>query len=87
MARKGGDNVPRVRIKRKDYKISDFSKWIAGKMLENGMNQTEMGALIGISQPAFQNRLKKGLFSYDDVLTLFEKLKATDEEILSLMKL
>lgn len=78
--------MPRVYIKRREYKVTDFSRWIAGKMLELKLNQTDMGQLIGISQSAFSNRLEKGLFSYEDMLILFEKLKATDEEILRLMK-
>ena len=79
--------MPRVRIKRKQYKVSDFTKWLVGKMHEYDLNQTDMGEMIGISQPAFSNRMEKGLFSDEDILSLFEKLKATDEEILRLMKL
>lgn len=79
--------MPRVSIKKKEYKVSDFSKWIVGKMYEQKLTQKDMGELIGITQPAFQNRLKKGLFSYSEVLTLFKELGASDTEILNLMKI
>lgn len=79
--------MPRIAIKRKEYKVSDFSKWLVSKMYETNMRQVDMAKLIGISQPAFSERLKKGLFSYADMLTLFESLKATDGEILTLMKM
>lgn len=79
--------MPRVAIKKKEYKVSDFSKWIVTKMYEHHLKQSDLAELIGISQPAFCNRLKKGLFSYSEILTLLEKLSATDEEILRLMKI
>lgn len=79
--------MPRVTIKKKEYKVSDFSKWLVGKMYECKLRQEDMAKLIGITQPAFSNRLKKGLFEYSEMLTLFQELNATDEEILKLMKL
>ncbi|MGN0352430.1 MAG: hypothetical protein ACI4ES_12325 [Roseburia sp.] len=79
--------MPRVAIKKKDYKVSDFSKWLVAKMYEQKLTQADMGKLIGITQPAFCNRLEKGLFSYSDMLTLFKELKASDAEILTLMKM
>lgn len=79
--------MPRVTIKRKTYMVSDLSKWIAGKMYESNITQDDLAQIIGISQPAFSNRLRKGLFSYEDMITLLKALHATDQEILRLMKL
>ena len=79
--------MPRVTIKKKEYKVSDFSKWIVGKMYEKELTQADLAKMIGITQPAFSNRLKKGLFSYSDMLILFKELKVSDSEILTLMKL
>lgn len=79
--------MPRVAIKKKEYKVTDLSKWIAGKMYELKLSQTDVAKMIGLSQPAFCQRLKKGMFSYEDLLTLFKNLKATDEEMLKMMKL
>ena len=78
--------MPRVTLKKKEYKVSDFSKWIIGKMYERGLTQANMACLIGITQQAFGRRLKLGMFSYYEMLVLLEKLDATDEEILRLMK-
>lgn len=78
--------MPRVTIKRKEYKASDLSKWIVGKMYELNLTQTDLAGYIGISQPAFCNRLRTASFSYRQLLTLFEKLHATDEEIVKMMK-
>ena len=79
--------MPRVAIRKKEYKASDLSKWIAAKMYETKLRQKQLADLIGISQPAFSHRLEKGQFDYKELLILFEKLEATDEEIVNLMKL
>lgn len=79
--------MPRVTINKKKYKVKDISTWIAGKMFEKKLRQEDLSKLLGISQPAFSNRMKKGLFSYSDLLELLKELDATDEEILRLMKL
>lgn len=79
--------MPRVAIKKKEYKISDLSEWIAGRMYALHIRQQDMAELIGIQQPAFCHRLKKGLFTYGELLSILKHLKATDEEILKLMKL
>lgn len=79
--------MPRVSIKKKDYMISDLSKWIVGKMYETKVRQREMAELLGITQPAFCQKLKSSYFTYGELLSVFKYLKATDEEILRLMKL
>ena len=67
--------------------VTDLSKWIVGKMYEMKLRQSDLAEMIGVSQPAFCQRLKKGMFSYEDLLTLLKNLNATDEEILKMMKL
>lgn len=79
--------MPRVAIKKKDYMVTDLSKWIVGKMYELDLTQSDLAEMIGISQPAFCQRLKKGMFSYIELLTLLKRLSATDEEILKMMKI
>ncbi len=79
--------MPRVSINKRKYKVNDFSKWVVGKMYELNITQSDISKMLGITQPAISNRLKKGLFSYAEVLTLLKELRATDEEILRLMKL
>lgn len=79
--------MPRVAIKKKEYKLSDFSKWLIGEMRERKLSQADIGKLLGISQPAVSQRLESGNFTYDQLLTLFSKLEAPDKDILRLMKL
>ena len=79
--------MPRVRFYKKNYMVKDLKEFIIGRMRTLGLTQEQMGKEINISQSSFSQRLNKSLFSYGDLLTLFKKLKATDEEILRLMKL
>ncbi|MFG6369276.1 MAG: hypothetical protein K1W16_12790 [Lachnospiraceae bacterium] len=79
--------MPRVVIKKKDYKQSDLSAYIVGRMYTLQIKQADMARELNITQPAFCNRLARGYFTYKDLLTIFKKLGATEEEIVRLMKL
>lgn len=79
--------MPRVAIKKKEYKVNDLSKWIVGEMREKKLRQKDIAKILGISQPAVSYRIEKGLFTYRELLTLFEKFETTDKDILHLMKL
>ena len=79
--------VLRITAKKKDYMVADLSKWIAGQMYLLGLKQSDLAKKIGITQPSFCQRLKKGLFNYEELLILLDALQATDEEILKMMKL
>lgn len=79
--------IPRVQLNRKKYMMKDLSEFITGRMKTQKLTQAQMGQEINLSQPAFNNRLKKGFFSYPELLTILKVLNATDEEILRLMKL
>lgn len=79
--------MPRVTIKKKDYKLSDLSAYIAGKMYAMQIRQADMAGELNISQPAFCKRLAKGLFTYEEMLTILKRVEATDDEILKLMKM
>lgn len=79
--------MPRIAAKKKDYMISDLSKWIVAKMYEKHVRQSELAGLIGISQPGFSLKLKNCSFTYGDILSILNRLEATDEEIIKLMKL
>ena len=81
--------MPRVTPNRKEYMIKDLPAWISGKMHVQRKYQKDVAKRLNITQPAFSCRLtdQRDTFSYGDLLTLFDELGATDEEILRLMKL
>lgn len=79
--------MPRVTIKKKQYKISDLSKYIVGEMFAQDISQAKMATSLGITQQGFSYKLKHNNFSYGDLLTIFEVLKTPDETKKKLMTL
>ena len=84
--------MPRVAVNKQKYMIKDLSKWIVGQMHEKGLNQAEVGQILGINQQSVSRRLldsKEGadVFSQGELILLFKELEATDEEILRLLKM
>lgn len=79
--------MPRVHINKKKYILQDFREWMVGRMRTLKKSQADMGRLLGISQPAFSNRLEKSNFEYSQILEILKELEATDEEILKFMRL
>lgn len=81
--------MPRVSIKRKEYKVIDLKGWVVHQMKLAGMRQTDLAKALGISQSRVSVMLKvprKGekipvdVFSYGDLLTLCELFGTSDEE-------
>lgn len=78
--------MPRVILTREARKVCDFSNWIIGKMYEKKKNQEYLASVLGITQPAFSVKLKKGNFKHSETLMILKELEATDEDILRMMK-
>lgn len=87
--------MPRVDLKKKEYKIKDIKGWVVKEMKLNGLRQEDVAAELGIKQSAMSQRIampKKGKppsdsFSYGDMLTLFKLFNTPDEERLFLLRL
>lgn len=78
--------MPRIKSRRKIYKSKDLGSWVAGKMREKHLTQKIMADELGISQPAYGKKLEKSQFTYFDLITIFEKLEISDDDILEVMK-
>ena len=79
--------MPRVRIKKKDYIITDFRKWLVGEMAVQGIRQKDVAEWPGVSQPAVSNKIKNGEFTLKELLTIFERFQVTEEQIGKLLKI
>ena len=88
--------MPRVAIKKKEYKILDFKGWIVHQMKMSGLTQYDIAEALGISQPNVSRMLKvpkRGerveidVFTYGDLLTLCELFEVSDEEKIRLLTL
>lgn len=93
--------MPRVAIKRKEYKLKDFKGWVVQQMHIRNMTQEELGKVLGISQQRVsvmlaipksdkekrEKRINDDPFSYGQVLTLCEFFDTSDEEKIRLLTL
>lgn len=79
--------MPKVILTREARKVNDFSNWIVGRMYEKKKSQENLASILGVTQPAFSIKLKKGNFKHSEMLKILNELDATDEEILSMMKI
>lgn len=88
--------MPRVAIKKKEYKILDLKGWVVHQMKMTGLNQSDIAEALGISQPRVSTMLKipkRGekipidVFTYGDLLTLCDLFGVSDEEKIRLLTL
>ncbi len=88
--------MPRVAIKKKNYKILDLKGWVVHQMKMSGLKQSDVARALGISQsrvsvmlkiPKRGERIPVDVFTYGDLLTLCELFGVTDEEKQKLLTL
>ncbi len=88
--------MPRVAIKKKDYKILDLIGWVTHQMKMLGLRQSDVAEALGISQqrvsvmlkiPKKGERIPVDVFTYGDLLTLCELFGVSDEEKQKLLTL
>lgn len=73
------------------YKLKDFKVWVYKQMKLNGLNQSDLGKAIGVSQvrvsqmlkipnPKSKVRIDLDPFSYGDLLIMFDLFGTPEEE-------
>lgn len=78
--------MPRVRIKKKDYAITDFRKWLIGEMAVQNIRQKDLAEWLGMSQQAVSIKIQKSDFSLKELIILFDRLQTDKEQIGNLLK-
>lgn len=78
--------MPRVAIKKKDYKLKDLKGEIVKLMKMNGITQTDLGKALNLSQSRICEMLKMegenvnpDPFTYGDLLTICEFFEVSGE--------
>lgn len=79
--------MAKIILGRENQKKKSFEYWLAGAMKIKKIRQADMGKALGISQVGFGKKMKKSNFSYEEMLIIFDVLDATDEEIVSFMRM
>ena len=78
--------MPRIKEKKKEYLVKDFSLWLIGQIKENEMTQREVAYLIGTSQQNFSYKLNNHSFTYEDFIKLMEIFKPDEQELMKLVR-
>lgn len=78
--------MPKVYLSRQDKLNNDLVALIYGTMKLKKVTQKQIADRLYISQPAFNRKLKRKKLTFEDLVTIFEMLEFTDEQILSVMR-
>ena len=76
--------LPLSAIERKKLALS---KWIKGKKAMEDVTNAMIGSKLGMTGQAVGQKNNKGKYEFAELVILFKELKATDEDILQLMKM
>lgn len=78
--------MPKVYLTKQDKLNNDLVALIYGTMKVKHVTQKQIADRLLISQPAFCGKLKRKKLTFEDLVTVFEMLGFTDEQILSVMR-
>ena len=62
--------MPRVSLKKYEYKMNDFSKWVRVQMLIHNKKQEDMANLLGISRSGFTYKINHNAFTLEDIMKM-----------------
>lgn len=78
--------MPKVYLTREQQLNNKLVALIYGTMKVKHVTQKQIADRLYISQPAFNRKLKRKKLTFEDLVTVFEMLEFTDEQILSVMR-
>lgn len=78
--------MPRISLKKTEYKLKDLSAYILGEMRSQRVTQSEMAAALGMTQGNFSQKMKACTLSAKDLIKIFERLGTSPDTIGALMK-
>ena len=78
--------MPRPKLSMRQYVKRDFSEAIATRMKRAKITQKMLGKALGVSQQAAGVKVREMTMSYDDLVTLFNVVDFSDEELLRFMR-
>ena len=78
--------MPKVYLTKQDKLNNELVALIYGNMKVKHVTQKQIADRLLISQPAFNGKLKRKKLTFEDLVTVFEILEFTDDQILSVMR-
>ena len=79
--------MPKSIINKKQYRENDIGNWVCKWLKQAHKRMSDLADEMGISQPGLSYKIKNNSFSYGDMLTIFDYLQVTEDEILYVMKI
>lgn len=79
--------MPKKPRSRPIKEVNPFVLWLEGQVgKRHGVRCMDLAELLGIKPASFTKRMSSGKFDYLEMVKLFKYLKATDEDIIRLMR-
>lgn len=77
--------MPRVTLSNDRYRQIDFADYIRGQMKALHMTQSDMADALIMTQQVFSYRLRKMLFTYNELVKIVKILQIPDDKIVEYM--
>lgn len=79
--------MPRVCINQKQYKEESIGGWIVSQLFKRKLKRKDLANELDITPHGLNWKLHNNSFDYPDLLTVFDFLGSTDDEVLYVMRL
>ena len=79
--------MPKVFVNKHQYKVESIGSWIVGQLFKKRLKRGELSKALDITRQGLDWKLQHNSFDYGDLLTIFEFLGSSEDEILFVMKL
>lgn len=77
--------MPRIQQKTKEYAKRDLERCIRDKMHVLKISRAKLGEELGLTSQAVSYKIRNAVFSYDELLTVFDMLQFEESEVLHFM--
>lgn len=71
----------RIEALKTEYQLSDLSLYILGSMKSQKINQSDMAAVLDMTQSNFSQKLKNCTLTARDLMIIFKKLGTPTEKV------
>ena len=79
--------MPKSCVNYHQYKCENIGSVIRAKLFKEHKTITALAEILGITRGGMTYKLNQNIFTYPDLLTIFDFLNFSDFEILELMRL
>ena len=79
--------MPRACVNFKAYKIESIGSWIVGQLFKKRLKKTALAEALDITRQGLDWKLRNNSFDYADLITIFDFLRSTNEEIIQVMRI